>query len=382
MMTGRPAYDIADIVRLNRIELETVQPLSNAQGRALTAIALCRTSALGGFVLKCPNGDWMAEPCYCSCRNRHCPKCQALDQERWLGKRAEALLPIPHFHGVFTLPSELRFLGRLHPREIYDALFRSASAALMEMAEARLGIRLGLTLVLHTWTRELLYHPHVHVLITSGGLTLDGKAFTQICKKVLLHTKPLAELFKGKMMAALRTLREEGVITMTDGAFGTLMASLQDLKWVVYLKRNFDSPRAVLSYLARYTHRVGIANSRLLEVSKDKVTFRSKDGRTVTLRPVEFLRRFVQHVLPNRFKKIRHLGLYASPKALDKAKSLLPPLAEPVNPPPTWEEVLLVVTGQDEVRCPKCGALLRKEELPRKLPDCRRTRSPDLELSA
>lgn len=381
-MTGRPAYDIADIVRLNRIELETVQPLDSVQGRALSAIALCRTSALGGFVLKCPNGDWTADPCYCSCRNRNCPKCQALDQERWLAKRAEALVPIPHFHGVFTLPAELRPLGRLHPREIYDALFRSASAALMEMAEARLGIKLGLTLVLHTWTRELLYHAHVHVLITSGGLTLDGKAFKQIRKKVLLHTTPLAELFKGKMMDALRTLREKGVIAMSDGAFGTLMASLKGLKWVVYLKRNFDSPRAVLSYLARYTHRVGIANSRILEVTKDKVTFRSKDGRTVTLRPVDFLRRFVQHVLPDRFKKIRHMGLYASPKALATAKSLLPPLPEPVNPPPTWEEVLEVVTGQDEIRCPKCGAALRKDLIPRNLPDSRRARSPDVRRSA
>ena len=381
-MTGRTAYDVADIVRLHRIELETLQPLDSVQGRALSAIALCRTAALGGFVLKCPNGDWTADPCYCSCRNRNCPKCQALDQERWLAKRAEALVPIPHFHGVFTLPAELRPLDRLHPREIYDALFRSASGALMEMAESRLGIRLGLTLVLHTWTRELLYHAHVHVLITSGGLTLDGEAFKQIRKKVLLHTRPLADLFKGKMMDALRALRAKGVITMSDGAFGTLMASLQDLKWVVYLKRNFDSPRAVLSYLARYTHRVGIANSRLLEVTKDKVTFRSKDGRTVTLRPVDFLRRFVKHVLPNRFKKIRHMGLYASPKALAKAKSLLPPLPEPVNPPPTWKEVLLVVTGKDEHCCPRCGAALRKDLIPRNLPNCRRTRSPDIRCSA
>ncbi len=381
-MIGRPAHEVADIVRLHRIELEMLQPLDSVQGRALSAIALCRTAALGGFVLKCPNGDWTADPCYCSCRNRNCPKCQALDQERWLAKRAEALVPIPHFHGVFTLPAELRPLGRLHPREIYDALFRSASGALMEMAESRLGIRLGLTLVLHTWTRELLYHAHVHVLITSGGLTLDGKGFKQVLKKVLLHTTPLGELFKGKMMDALRALRAKGVITMSDGAFGTLMASLQDLKWVVYLKRNFDSPRAVLSYLARYTHRVGIANSRLLEVTRDKVTFRSKDGRTVTLRPVDFLRRFVQHVLPDRFKKIRHMGLYASPKALAKAKSLLPPLPEPVNPPPTWKEVLLVVTGKDEHSCPRCGAALRKDLIPRNLPNCRRTRSPDIRRSA
>jgi hypothetical protein len=381
-MTGRTSYDVADIVRLNRIELETIQPLNAVQGRALSAIAICRTSALGGFVLKCPNGDWAADPSYCSCRNRNCPKCQALDQERWLGKRAEALVPIPHFHGVFTLPAELRPLGRLHPREIYDALFKSAGAALMEMAESRLGIKLGLTLVLHTWTRALLYHPHAHILITSGGLTLDGKAFKQIRKKVLLHTRPLAELFKGKMMDALRTLRGQGVITMSDGAFGTLMATLKDLKWVIYLKRNFDSPRAVLSYLARYTHRVGIANSRLLEVTKDKVTFRSKDGRTVTLRPVDFLRRFVQHILPDRFKKIRHMGLYASPKALAKAKSLLPPLPEPVNPPPTWEEVLLLVTGQDETRCPICGAALRKDLIPRNIPNSRRARSPDIRLSA
>jgi len=235
---------------------------------------------------------------------------------REFSARARAILPVSHYHGVFTLPEDLRPLARKYSREIYGALFQCTTAALLEMAESRLGVRLGLTLVLHTWTRDLRYHPHLHALITAGGLALDGQSFKRIRKKVLLHVKPLADLFKGKLMDALRQLKEARIIPMSDGAFGTLMASLQGQDWVVYLKRSFHGPEGTLQYLGRYTHRVGITNSRLLDVSESKVTFRTKDGRIVSLKPVAFLQRFVQHVLPDRFKKIRHAGLYAAPKAL------------------------------------------------------------------
>jgi hypothetical protein len=272
-------------------------------------------------------------------------------------------MPIPHFHGVFTLPEDFRPLARRHPREIHDALFRCTSETLLEMGESRLGVKLGLTLVLHTWTRDLRYHPHVHVLITAGGLVIDGKSFKHLRKKVLLHVKPLAELFKGKMMDALRDLQEQGVLGMTQGAFGALMASLAGQDWNVYLKRPFSSPEFVLQYLGRYTHRVGIANSRLLNVTEDEVTFRTKDGRSVTLQPVVFLQRFVQHVLPDRFKKIRHAGLYASPKALASAKACLKPMSTPSKPKRTWEEMLLELTGRDVTRCSGCGAKLCRIEI-------------------
>lgn len=361
----RTAFDVADIVRLQWVALESVQPLSSEQGRALSAITLCRTAALGGHTNVCYNCAWEeAESSYNSCRNRNCPKCQALAQERWISARTRAILSVSHCHGVFTLPADLRPLARLHPRDIYNALFNAAIAALLEMGESRLGVRLGLTVVLHTWTRTLLLHPHVHVLITAGGLTLNGKAFKNIRKKVLLHVKPLAKLFKGKFMAALRKLQQTKVIAMSDGAFGTLMASLQDQDWVVYLKRTFHGSKGTLQYLGRYTHRVGIANSRLLEVTKDKVTFKTKDGRSISLHPIAFLQRFVQHVLPDRFKKIRHAGLYASPKALAQARELLACVSAPVAPQPTWQEALLALTGRDVTRCPKCGDRLSRRELP------------------
>ena len=372
---GRTLFDIADIVRRHRPALESLQPLTSVQGRALSAITLCRTAALGGHVNYCIECGMVADPSYNSCRNRNCPKCQALDQERWIVTRAEAILPISHLHGVFTLPVDFRPLARRHPREIYDALFRCTSDTLLEMGKSRLGVKLGLTLVLHTWTRDLRYHPHVHVLVTAGGLALDGKSFRRIRKKVLLHVKPLAKLFKGKMIDALRTLRHKGVIGMSDGAFGTLMASLARQDWVVYLKRTFQRPEDTLHYLGRYTHRIGIANSRLLDVTEEKVTFKTKDGRTATLGPVAFLQRFIQHVLPDRFKKIRHAGLYATPKALAKAKGSLGSLPALKAPQPTWEETLRALTGRDVAHCSGCGATLCRIWIPRDLPHSRRPRS-------
>jgi hypothetical protein len=358
VIPGRTPFDLANIVRLHRLALETDTPLSPVQGRALSAITLCRTAVLGGHAYFCADCGLQEKPSYNSCRNRNCPKCQSLDQERWIATRAEAILPIPHYHGVFTLPEDIRPLGHQYPREIYDALFRSAIATLLELAQSRLGVRLGLTVVLHTWNRQLGYHPHVHILVTGGGLLLDGKTFKRIRRKVLLHKAPLAKLFKGKMMDALRTLHEEGTIVMSKGAFGALMASLQAQNWNVYLKRTFRRPEDTLQYLGRYTHRIGISNSRLVGVTEDRVTFKTKDGRTLTLHPVAFLKRFVQHVLPDGFKKIRHAGLYAAPKALAEAKADLGDSRVATEPPPTWAEALLALTGREVLVCTACGARL------------------------
>lgn len=375
---GRTPFDLAGIVRRHRGALEAVQPLTSAQGRALSAIALCRTAALGGHRNVCLACGKEEDPSYNSCRNRHCPKCQALAQERWISRRAEALLPVPHFHGVFTLPEDLRSVARRRPREVYDALFRVASEALLELGRTRMKAALGLTLVLHTWTRDLRFHPHVHALISAGGLLEDGSGFKRAKGKFLLHVKPLAQLFKGKMMAALRTFQENGALGLGPGAFGALMASLAAQDWNVYLKRPFSSPEHVLGYLGRYTHRVGISNSRLLSVTEEAVTFRTKDGRTATLPPVDFLRRFIQHVLPDRFKKIRHAGLYASPKALAQAKAHLG--SEPVlrRPEPTWEAALLALTGREATRCSGCGGDLGRIRIPSTLAPARRRRGRSL----
>jgi hypothetical protein len=361
---SRTPFDIADIIRRHREALGRSQPLSSVQARALSAITLCRTAALGGHANFCSDCGWREDPSYNSCRNRNCPKCQALAQEHWLATRSEAILPIPHYHSVFTLPEDCRSVGQQHPRELYGALLQSASEALLELARSRLGVTLGLTLVLHTWTRDLRFHPHVHILVSSGGLTLDGSGFKHLPQKYLLPRKPLAALFQGKMMTALRKLQSEGKLSMSAGAFGTLMASLASQDWNVYLKRAFQSPGFVLAYLGRYTHRVGIANSRLLNVTDEAVTFRTKDGRAVTLTPVAFLRRFIQHILPDRFKKIRHTGLYGSPKALAAAKRHLGTIQAQTKQPPTWEEALAALTGKDVTRCANCGSSLCRILIP------------------
>lgn len=354
----RPLYDIAGIIRRHRPELEAVQALSPVQGRALSAMVLCRTAALGGHVNFCPACGLAEDPSYNSCRNRNCPKCQSLAQERWIAARTAAILPIPHFHGVLTLPADLRPLARHYPVEIYNALLRSSSEAVLELGRSRLGVTLGLTLILHTWNRELLYHLHSHLVISAGGLTLDGASFKRIEEKFLLHENPLSQLFKGKMMAALRALHKEEAFGMSDGAFGIMMASLDDQHWHVYLKPAFRCAESVIHYLGRYTHRVGISNSRLLAVTEVEVAFRSKDERVVHLKPVEFLQRFVQHILPDGFKKIRHAGLYASPKALALAKAHLGSPQVPEAPQPTWEEALLELTGRDVTHCSACGTEL------------------------
>jgi len=365
---GRPAFEVAQIVRDHRGDLEAIQRLAPAQGRALSAIALCRTADLGGHQNVCLDCGQEEDPSYNSCRNRNCPKCQGLAQQRWIDARSRALLPIPHFHGVFTLPAQLRPLAWRYPEAIYDAMFRSVAATLLEIGASRLGATLGLTLVLHTWTRKLTYHVHLHVLITAGGLTPDGAAFKPVQENFLLHVKPLAELFKGKLMAALRDLRSQGVLAMTDGAFGGLMAKLQDLNWHVYLKEAFQSPEHVLQYLGRYTHRIGICNSRLLGATPNRITFRTKGNGTETVSPVEFLRRFIQHVLPPGLKKIRHAGLYGRPTALAQAKDLLGDLAVPAPPGPTPAAGQEPPTQKDDHRCKVCGGSLFPRLIPKSGP--------------
>ena len=350
----RPRYDIADIVRAHRLELERRYRLSRSQKRVLTCISRCRTAALGGHLEVCTDCG-REHPVYNSCRNRHCPKCQALAQERWIAARAERILPVRHFHNVFTPPSELRILAMRHPEAIYTALFHSISELLLELGRTRLNATLGLTMVLHTWTRDLRFHPHVHVLVTAGGLSLDGSRFVQVRKDFLFPVKVMGRLLRGKMLDALRKLHRKGAFPeLAQPTFNRLMTSLAAHKsWVVYSKAPFRRSQHVLPYLGRYTHRVGIANSRLLDVGPNHVTFRTKHGRTATLHPVEFLRRFVQHVLPDGFHKIRHAGLYASAQPgglLEQAKAMLPKPKPPKDPGPALIEALR--------RCPHCGGLL------------------------
>lgn len=367
----RPRYDIADIVRAHRNDLERQHRLSRPQKRVLTAISRCRTAALGGHLEVCTQCGH-EHPAYNSCRNRHCPKCQALAQEKWIAGRSEKILPVPHFHLVFTLPAELRPLAMRHPVEIYTAFFHVVSELLLELGRTHFGATLGLTMVLHTWTRELAFHPHIHVLATAGGLavTLDpgsrmrgpggGSRFVHVKKSkrgklFLFPVTVMGELLRGKMLDALRKLHRKGAFPELESpAFDRLMARVSGHKsWVVYVKEPFRKSQYVLQYLGRYTHRVGIANSRLVDVGPEQVSFRTKHGKTATLHPVEFLRRFIQHVLPDGFHKIRHAGLYASAQpggALEQARALLP--ASSATPEPES------VPTEAPVICIHCGGLL------------------------
>jgi putative transposase/transposase-like zinc-binding protein len=366
---GRPRFDIADIVRRHRSALETEYDLTLAQRRVLSAIELCRTVALGGHVDVCRSCGF-ERPAYNSCRNRHCPKCQSLAQEEWIAARAERLLPVQHFHVVFTIPSELRRLARYKPRIVFDALFRAAGETLLNLGRSHFHAEVGATLVLHTWTRELHYHPHVHAIVTAGGLALGANAWTESNTRYLFPVQIMGALLRGKMLDAIRRSFRDGAFDGFDDfrdpqGFDRLMTRLAKTRWVVYAKRPFRRARHVLEYLGRYTHRVGIANSRLLNVTGTAVSFKTKHGKSTTIAPLEFLRRFVEHVLPQRFVKIRHYGLYAAAHVetlLANAARLLEARTRSVRANPNrrlgWEEFLANLTGHDVHMCPNCGASL------------------------
>jgi len=365
----RPRFEIGDIVRAQRGALEAGHSLSLDQRRALSAIALCRTAALGGHLDVCTSCGHQ-EPSYNSCRNRHCPKCQSLAQEKWVTERLARILPVSHFHLVFTLPAALRALAAYRPARVYDLLFETASATLLEVGRGpKLGGLLGVTAVLHTWTRELTLHPHLHCIVTGGGLAPDRARWIRTRADYLLPVRVLGDVFRGKFLDALRREHARGVFAGFDDfedpeGFERLCSSITKHRWVVYAKKPFAGPEQVFRYLGRYTHRVGIANSRLLDVGEDRVTFRTKDGKAITLTPVEFLARFVQHVLPKGFVKIRHYGLLASSNVhtlLEQARALLRP-APRLDEAPTatsWLEILLALTGRDVRRCALCAGTVQ-----------------------
>lgn len=363
---GRPRFDIADIVRRHRAELQARIQLTPAQSRVLSAIAVCRTASLGGHVDMCRACGY-EHPAYNSCRDRHCPKCQALAQERWIAQQSKRLLPTRHFHVVFTLPSELRRLAKFRPAKIFDALFCAAGQTLVELGHSRYDATLGVIMVLHTWTRELAFHPHAHAIVTAGGVARDRSRWVGSAD-YLFPVQVMGALLRGKMMAALRRLHADGELDGFDEfadprAFDDLMVRLASKKWVVYAKKPFRRSEHVLAYLGRYTHRVGISNSRLVAVTPDAIVFRTKGAKTVTLGPVEFLRRFVQHVLPKGKQKIRYYGVYARShvnKLLPTVRALFPSKlahGSAASPPApvSWQQQLHELTGRDVRTCPRCN---------------------------
>jgi hypothetical protein len=328
---SRPALEVADIFRGHGPAWRRANAghVSLGQLKVMSAIESCRTAALGGHVARC-------EKCahthiaYNSCRNRHCPKCQAAAAKEWLADREAELLPVPYYHVVFTLPATIGDIAYQNKAVIYGILFKAAAETLITIAAERkhLGARIGLTAVLHSWGSALTHHPHVHIIVPGGGISLDGQRWISCRPGFFLPVRVLSRLFRRlfleKVMAAheagrLQFFRDHAQLAERQ-AFTAYLAPLRKAEWVVYSKRPFGGPEAVLAYLSRYTHRVAIANSRLIALDDAGVTFRWKDYRAkgrerakvMTLAIDEFIRRFLIHVLPGGFHRIRHYGLFAN----------------------------------------------------------------------
>jgi putative transposase/transposase-like zinc-binding protein len=364
-MAFSSGLEMADIVRcFGPAFRETYRGhLNRSQLRTLGAIEDCRTAALGGHVYECAQCG-AQKIVYNSCRNRHCPKCQSLETEEWLEQRRAELLPIPYFHVVFTLPEQLNPLAISHPRLLYNLLFQCASQTLLEIAAdpKHLGARIGVLAVLHTWSQKLTLHPHVHGIVTGGGLSIDGDWWVGCRPSFFVPVRVLKKLFRGKMLAALKAAVKAGELPASHLPD---LDALYRMAWVVYCKPPFGSPEQVLAYLARYTHRVAISNSRLVRLEEETVTFTWKDyadherRREMTLTGEEFLRRFLLHVLPDRFVRIRYYGLFANrhrEQALAVCREVLPgPPSRPQPPKTDWRERLQRLTGIDPTRCEVCG---------------------------
>ncbi len=377
---SRPALEVAQIFCHHGPDYRKNHRLSPVQHKAMRDIERCRTARLGGHVDSCSQGCGYLAISYNSCRNRHCPKCQSLKQARWLTDRLERLLPTQYFHLVVTLPHELQVLARYNPDLIYNLLFEAASRALLQLARdyERLRAQIGFTAVLHTWDQDLNFHPHLHLVVTGGGLSLDGDRWIAARNSFLLPVKALSKVIRGKFLEALEKAWHEGKLQgwAPPAQFPSFLRKLRRKKWVVYAKEAFGGSRKAFHYLSRYTHRVAISNQRLVSLAAGKVTFQARDNRRpgqkrlVALTAPEFIRRFLWHVLPPRFVKIRHYGLMAPRHAktkLEKARALLSlqapeALAEPQNrehdapgDTNTWQDLLRALTGVDLTRCPNCG---------------------------
>ena len=369
----RPPFEVADIVRQHGERfLETHRAWVTGQHRrVLRAIAQCRTAALGGHRDRC---DQCAQPVlwYNSCRDRHCPKCLTAVRNAWVAAREQELLPVGYVHIVFTMPEPLTRVALANKRVVYDLLFRAAAATLLQVAAnpKRLGAAIGGLMVLHTWGQRLQHHPHVHCVVPAGGVAPDRARWIHARPRFFLPVPVLRQVFRGKLVAGLREAFRHGRLHFpgslaplaTDMAFRTFLRSLHRQTWVVYAKPPFGSPAHVLHYLARYTHRVAISNHRLDAVTDDTVSFQWKDYRhgsqirTLTLDAHEFLRRFLLHVLPKRFVRIRYFGFLAPrcrTRELAQCRQALG-----VAPPPPHEPLRAAVT-RPSWPCPRCGAPMR-----------------------
>jgi Putative transposase/Transposase zinc-binding domain len=370
---NRPPFEVADIIRQygNSFIAKNRSWLTWLHLRVLYAIEFCRTATLGGHLDRCSRCSYEAIS-YNSCRNRHCPKCQTNARDKWLAERSKELLPVSYVHVVFTLPHELSWLALQNKKVVYDLLFRTSAATLLEVAAdpKHLGAEVGFLSVLHTWGQNLQHHPHIHCVIPSGGLSLDHQRWIRPRYPFFLPVKVLSRVFRGKFVAGLKRTFRQGKLVFPgslqplarEKAFHAFLRPLFRQDWVVYAKRPFGGPEHVLHYLARYTHRVAISNHRLLSVADGKVTFRWKDyahggkQRKMTVTAEEFLRRFMLHILPRRFVRIRFSGYLAN----RRRKQLLPLCQQLLedNPPQRSETCTNEPKPPAAWLCPHCGGAM------------------------
>jgi hypothetical protein len=380
---ARPLLEVADIFRDHGAAWRDANrgSVSLDQMKVMSAIERCRTAALGGHVARCENdacGHTVIA--YNSCRNRHCPKCQAAASREWMVAREAELLPVAYFHVVFTLPTEVADIAYQNKRVVYDLLFKASAEAMQTIAAdpRHLGAKIAITSVLHTWGSAMTHHPHVHMIVPGGGLSKDGARWIACRKGFFLPVRALSKLFRRLMLEKLTAAHANGKLNFfgrnthlaNAQAFKRFLAPCRRRKWFVYAKRPFAGPTAVLAYLSRYTHRVAISNRRIVKVDATSVSFRVKDyraapdrrWRTMTLATQEFIRRILIHVLPKGLHRIRHYGLFASTmkaQNLAKMRELLG-VATPV-PDAVAADLDEAVTTESTLPqpCPRCGHQMR-----------------------
>lgn len=383
----KPACELADIVRLYGDAFRRTHGLPLSHLKVLRAIETCRTAALGGHRERCASCGF-ERYAYNSCRNRHCPKCQTLAKEQWLAARRAELLPVRYFHNVFTLPHELNPLilcQEENKRALLDLLFRATAETLLAFGRNNLGAVPGITMVLHTWDQQIRAHFHVHCIITGGGLALDGARWIQSHPRYLFPVRALGMVFRGKFLDGLRRLYDDGALVLPTAVkdvallanpdcFYALLSKLRHKPWVVYSKAPFAGPEKLLDYLGRYTHRVALSNQRLISCDDGVVRFHYRDRtdgdqrKIAALSADEFLRRFLRHVLPKGFLRIRHYGILANrgkAELLQRCRTHLKVDAPAPRVAKTTAEWLLQLLGIDVTRCPQCGtANLIRTEIP------------------
>jgi hypothetical protein len=365
------AVEVADIFRDSGANWrrQNASHISLRQLKAMSAIERCRTAALGAHVLRCSSCE-VTEISYNSCRNRHCPKCQSAAANRWLEARQKELLPIEYYHIVFTVPSNIANIAFQNPALVYNILFKAASETLLTIAAdpKHLGVHAALTAVLHTWGSAMTHHPHLHCIVPGGGQAVDSKQWINCKKGFFLPARVLSRLFRRLFIEPLQELYDQQLLQFHESlsaledtsVFEHYLAPARQCEWVVYAKRPFNGPEAVLKYLSLYTHRVAISNSRLISADQQNVTFRWKDyriknqsrHRKMSLRTDEFIRRFLLHIIPEKFHRIRHYGFLANAVRAKKLEQIREALLVKVPEPHTEEK------SEFSFSCRKCGTPL------------------------